>query len=288
MRCLGRLGLVGLVALAACSGSSTSSGTTTTSASTGAPSPASKETAVGAFTLTGDPALTGAASEVSIRCEFPDIEGPSIAVLAKASDGSTSLRLGIRAGKVTVRLFGTGDDGQYHERAFEGSGVTGFDPTKGAAIGSSLTETTATASATPGSLGSVESVKGSVDCREQRPGSATLTLTGDTAEGRLDAATLDLVRVECNQDAVGNEAVVLGILTTGSTKAFVSIGLRVSGFDVVQTLASGAQYRYESPPGTTTVTPTGGHVSGDAVEQTPDAPHVLHVEGDATCGSATG
>ncbi|MEY2448936.1 MAG: hypothetical protein QOH79_2412, partial [Acidimicrobiaceae bacterium] len=103
MRCLGRLGLVGLVVLAACSGSSTSSGTTTTSASTGAPSPASKEAAVGAFTLTGDPALTGAASDVSIRCEFPDIEGPSIAVLAKASDGSTSLRLGIRADKVTVR-----------------------------------------------------------------------------------------------------------------------------------------------------------------------------------------
>ncbi|MEY2423893.1 MAG: hypothetical protein QOI95_3960 [Acidimicrobiaceae bacterium] len=285
MRRFGRLGLVCVIALAACSsGSSSSSSTTTTSPAALVPS----GTPVGSLSLSGDAGLTGPATGVSIRCGFPDLQGPSIAILATAYDASTSLRIGIRAAKVTVRLFSTATDGQYHERAFEGTAVTDFDAAKGAKIESNLSEVKATASSTPGALGAITAIKASIECNAQKPGTSSLTLTGETAEGSLSAAKLDSVRVECNQDALGNEVVVLGILTIGSTKAFVSVGLRVDGLELIETFeAFDAQRRYQAPAGAASPTATGGHANGDVVEQNATPSHTLHVEGDVVCGSPT-
>jgi hypothetical protein len=279
---LGEVCIVVLV-LAACSGSSSSSGTTTTATSAAFPVPGTA--AIGTVSLTGDPAVSGLAGDVSIRCGFPNLKGVSIAVLGKAYDTTTDMRIAVRANNITVQLStGTGTD--FHERAFEGTGVTEFDPAKGAQIDSPLNETLATAGTTGGAVPAITSIKGSVDCRGQKPGASTLTLTGATAEGQLTAATLDNVRVECNTDSLGNEVSVVGIATIGSVKAFMSIGLRVDGTSISELTESGAARQYQAPAGSAAPTPTGGHASGDAVEQKVAPPHVIHVEGDVTCGSA--
>lgn len=288
--------LASILAMSACSDSEPASKPSPSASSSAAPVP--HGTPIVELSLSGDAALTGKAADLSVRCDFPDLEGESIAVLGKAFDGETSVRLGVFAGKVTVRLFGTSTGGSYVQRDFEGTDVSGFDVTEGATIDSSLTETVEpTASASSGSLGAVTSVKGTIQCNDQDPGTSGLTLTGDTAEGTLNRATLDHARVECNQDPAGNEVVVLGLLTVGSTKAFVSVGLRADGLSVIETFELGAQRRYRAPPGSATATSTGGHASGDAVEQflevgsplfeSATPPHAIHVEGDVTCGSPT-
>jgi hypothetical protein len=282
-RWIGRLGVVGILALAACSGSGSSHATTTT-ATSNSTSLVPQGTPIGTVRLTGDGAVTGAAGDVSIRCGFPNLKGRSIAVLGTAYDTTTAMRVAVRAGSVTVQLSaGTGAD--YHERAFEGTGVTGFDPAKGAQIDSPMTEVPATSGSTAGTVPAITSINGSIDCHGQKPGTSTLTLTGDTADGRLAAATLSDVRVECNTDPVGNEVSVVGIITVGSAKAFVSVGLRVDGLTVSELLESGTSHQYEAPTGSATPTSTGGHANGDAVEKNTSPPHTIHVEGDVTCGS---
>ena len=265
-RVLAGIVLVSALALGACSDSKSASDPASSAPNASASGAVGTPTAT--LTLTGDAGLTGAAGDLSVRCDFPDLDGESIALLGKAYDGETSVRIGVFAGKVTVRLFGTGTGGAYVQRDFEGAGVSGFDANEGATIDSSLTETVdPTASESPGSLGAVTSVKGSIQCNDQDPGTSGLTLTGDTAEGTLNGATLEHTRVECNQDPGGNEVVVLGILSVGSTKAFASVGLRTDGLSVIQTFDSGDQRRYQGSPGSATATSTGGHASGDAVEQ---------------------
>ncbi|MEY2433423.1 MAG: hypothetical protein QOC92_3148 [Acidimicrobiaceae bacterium] len=272
--------LATLLLLVACTDGASPSGSTKSSS---VPSSASTEPAATAqFAFTSDNGLAGAASNLTVRCGFPDFAGPSIAVLARAPDAAVQFRVGITAGKVSVRL-GSGSGADYHERAFEGPGVKGFDSTGGAQIDSLLTDAAASPGSTTGALGAVTSIKGSVDCVGQDPGSSTITVTGETAEGPLIAARLEQVRAECFNP--GDEVVVLGILNLGFTKAFVEYGLRPDGIDVVETLQAGGEHRYHSPAGTATLTGQGAHASGDAVEQDAAPPHTLHVEGDAVCGT---
>jgi hypothetical protein len=285
MRRLRWVGLVCLVVAAACSdGYNSSSSSSTSTSSSGAVGPNGKS--IGNLSLTGDGGLSGAASGISVRCDFPDLAGESIAVLGTAYDTSTSLQVRVLGGRVTVRLF-AGSGADFHERAFEGTGVTGFDVAKGAQIDSQLIESAATGGATPGPVGAVTAIKGSLDCGDQQPGSSAVTLTGDTPEGALAGATLAHARVECNQDSVGNEAVALGIVDVGSTKVFVTVELRADGLGVTETLESGVQHHFQAPGGAATVTSTGAHASGDAVEQGASHPHTIHVVGDVTCGTPT-
>jgi hypothetical protein len=278
--------LVSALALSACSDSESSSKPASGASSTAAPATPGRP--IVELSLSGDGGLAGAVSDLSVRCDFPDLNGESIAVLGKAYDSVTQVRVAVLAGNVTVQLFGSGPDGAFAERDFEGTGVNGFDVAKGASIDSPLTETAPkTKGATAGSVGAITSIKGTVDCNGQDPGTSGLTLTGDIAEGALSSAKLDHARVECNRDAAGDEVVVLGLLAIGSTKAFVSVGLRAGGIGIVETLDSGVQRRYQAPPGSATATSTGGHADGDAVEQDVTPPHTIHVEGDVTCGTPT-
>jgi hypothetical protein len=273
-----------VVALAACSDSGSSDKPVSSGSSSSGPVVAEKPAA--SISLTGDGGLNGAVTDVSVRCDFPDLDGDSIAVLGKAYDPATSVLVAVFGTKVTVRLFGTGSDGGYVQRDFEGTGVTDFDVRTGATIDSSLKEVAASnQSVSSGALGAVSSVKGSLQCNGQQPGTSELTLTGETVEGAVNGAKLEHARVECNRDAAGDEAVVLGLLTVGSVQAFVSIGLRTDGVSVSETLDTGRQHRYQGPPGSATPTPTGGHANGDAVEQGATPPHTLHVAGEATCGT---
>jgi hypothetical protein len=71
----------------------------------------------------------------------------------------------------------------------------------------------------------------------------------------------------------------------GEQPTFLQLGLRPEALEVDKTVGS-AQHQYLSPPGTVTLDDNGAHVDGDATEQEGSTPpHVLHVEGAATCGT---
>ena len=235
------------------------------------------------ITFTGDVGLTGAGSDPSVRCNFPVLEGMSIAVLAKPPNSTVLARVGLQSGKVKV-FVGSGSGPDYHERAFEGTGVTSFDAARGAVIDSTLTETAATAGSTKGSVGALTAIRGSVECGDQTAGTSTVTITGNTAEGALVAAVLDPVRVECDASPDGDEVASSGLVRVGSTRALVAIGLSSDGaVSVDETLPSGL-HRYRAS-GSSTITSTGAHVRADVVEQGVATPaHTLHVEGDLSCG----
>jgi hypothetical protein len=234
-------------------------------------------------TLTGAVGLAGALTDPGVRCSFPVLEGLSIALLAQLPDSTSQTRIGLRSGKVTV-IVSSGSGADYHERAFEGTGVRSFDPVKGAVIDSTLTEAAATAGSTKGSVGAITSIRGSVECGDQTAGTSTVTFTGATPEGTLDAAKLDPVRVECDPSPDGDEVVASGLVRVGSANALVALGLTSDGAVTVDEMLSGASHRYVAD-GTSSVTPDGAHVRADVVEQGGATPaHTLHVEGDLSCG----
>ncbi len=146
---------------------------------------------------------------------------------------------------------------------------------------STLTEVP-TASGSAGGIGQLTAIKASIDCAGQDPGTSTVTLTGDTPQGALTNAVLETARVECYPPA--NEVSVVGIVTLAGTKVFVDLGLRPDSVSVNKAV-EGGNLNYVSPPGAATVTDTGAQVNGDATEQSGTASHVLHVQGDATCGT---
>jgi hypothetical protein len=261
--------------------STTETTTPTTRPPTSSTAPTTSPTA--RISFTGGVGLTGAATDASVRCNFPVLEGLSIAVLAQPPDSTLLARIGLRSGKVKV-FVGSGSGPDYHERAFEGTGVTSFDAAKGAVVDSTLRETTATAGSTKGSVGAMTAIKGSVACGDQTAGTSTVTITGDTAEGALAAAVLDPVRVECDATPDGDEVVASGLMTVGSAKALVAVGLTSDGAVTVdESLASGSHKYIAS--GSATVTSTGAHLRADVVERGTATPaHTLHVEGDLSCG----
>jgi hypothetical protein len=278
------LGLAIITAVGACSSSSKSSSPASTTGSpptsTTVPGPVEPSAKI---ELDGPVGLAGPASEQGVRCNFPDLDGVGIAVLAVPPDGTSLARIALRPGRVKV-IVGTGDGPDYHERAFEGAGVTSIDPARHAVVDSTLTETAATTGSTKGSIGVLTSIKGSVECGDQTPGTSTVSLTGTTREGTLVSAVLDPVRVECDPTADGDELAASGLVQIGATKALVSIGLTSDGAVTVDEALPSGSHRYVSA-GTATVTSTGAHVRADVVEQNAPPPaHRLHVEGDFTCG----
>jgi hypothetical protein len=235
------------------------------------------------ISLTGDVGLTGVATDPSVRCNFPDLEGLGIAVLAHPPDSALLARIRLAPSTVKV-VVSSGSGPDYHERAFEGTGVTSFDAAKGAVVDSTLTETAARAGSTSGSLGAMTGIKGSVECGDQTAGTSTVTITGDTAEGALAGAVLDPVRVECAESPDGDEVIALGLMQVGSVKALVKLGLTSDGAVTVDETLPSVSHRFMAS-GSSTITSTGAHVRADVIEQEVATPApTLHVEGDLSCG----
>jgi hypothetical protein len=235
------------------------------------------------ISLTGDVSLSGAASDPSVRCNFPDLEGLSIAVLAHPPDSALLARIRLAPSTVKV-VVSSGSGPDYHERTFEGMGVTSFDAAEGAVVDSTLTETTARAGSTSGSLGAITGIKGSIECGDQTAGTSTVTITGDTAEAPLAGAVLDPVRVECAESPDGNEVVALGLMQVGSIKALVKLGLTSDGAVTMDETLPAVSHRYMAG-GSSTITSTGTRVRADVVEQEVATPApTLHVEGNLSCG----
>jgi hypothetical protein len=266
-------GVVSLLLVAACT-----SGSGTKAQSSG---PASTAAAASAkVSVQGDEAVTRAFGQPDVRCSFPDVDGPSIALLSTSS--GLVFRTKVQQGKVAVLVTDSATPTP-HERDFSGTGVTTFDPATGAQVDSALTETP-TASPMPGDIGRLSAIKASVDCAGQDPGSSTVTLTGDTPRGALSNAALETPRVECNP--AGNEVSVVGVVDVGGGKEFIDLGLRPDGVTVNKLVGNGEEY--VSPADAATVTDTGAQVNGDAAGQGAAAAHVLHVQGGARCGTPVG
>ena len=267
MRGLGRPLLVAALVMAACTSDSKPKGVASSS------SAGSRGSAL--LTLQGDAAFNGPIPSPEVTCQFPDVDGLRIAVLATARDSSV-LRIAIGPDDVTI-IVNSGSDPTAPERAFRGRGVSSFDATTGATVDAQLTE--------GGAPGPITAIKGTVECGAQAPGSSTITVTGDTVGAHLDHARLDPVLVECYFSA--GEVIVLGIAQSGGTKVHLLVSITSHGLGVEEELQPSGQRRYAGSLSGASITATGGHADGDVVEKDAAPPHTLHIEGDAVCGTPT-
>jgi hypothetical protein len=249
--------------------------------------------ATATLTFTGDPGLAGPATKAQVSCNFPKPDGSlTIFVLDQPSEPAAVFNMHVSAGKVSVGVY-SGSGTGFRGRNFQGSGVTGFDAAKGARIDSTLTEVTGSGD-NPGPLGAITSIKGVIDCGSQTPGTSTITLSGDTAEGSVNGG-LHPFRAECDTSAsIGNRVFLVGAGRVGSAKALFEITFATDAITIFEFVVGtpGASHSYAvKGAGVATLTANGAHVAGDAVEQAPTsgsaqaAAHTLHVVGSVTCGT---
>src|SRR3954453_4341824 len=270
MRGVRRLVLVGALGMLACTSDSKPAVSGSSASSSAAPAP-------GTARLTLDlPEGAVPIGTPQVNCFFPTVDGLQIAVLAFSPDNAQTYRIGGAPGGVVVR-HGTGSGGDFKEQVFRGSGVTQFDATKGATIDAPLHD-----DSNPSAMGSI---KGSVDCGDETPGSSTITVTGDTAAGHLDHARLEPSLVECYEAA--GQVIVLGIADTGTSKVQLLVSMSPQGLGVEEEVPPSGQRHYaqltDVTPGVE-LTGNGGRADGDVTDANATPPRSLHVEGDATCG----
>jgi hypothetical protein len=253
------------------------------SSGSNSPEPAAKpepESPNAAIILNGSRGIDGRAAEPSVRCNWPDLDGQAIAVLAQPPEAGSLVRIQLQPGHIEV-FISSGEGAAYHERTFQGTGVRSFDASRGAEIDSSLTETT-TGSPTA-DVGSVRAIRGAVNCGDQTAGTSDVRVSGDTILGPVSGAILDPVRVECDDTPAGNEIAASGLVKVGGDSVLMSIGLasdRTVSVNKATPNSSGSYYadsRWISSA-------DGGFLEADVVEQSATAPRRLHLEGDLTCG----
>ena len=141
--------------------------------------------AVATLSFQGSGGLAGRVVSYEVDCNQPGLTGTSIFLLADASAAGVGFNIRLFSAKIVVEV-ASGSGKAYKDRVFTGTGVTAFNPAVGARISTRLTEARAVPGQKKGSLGALTSVKGSVSCGNQRPGSSTIIFSGGTAEGRVD------------------------------------------------------------------------------------------------------
>jgi hypothetical protein len=272
-----------LVVLAAVACTDDSSKPSSSSASASSGPPVIKPTAT--LTLEGDGPLSTTVTASDIRCQFPDINGQSIAVLVDLTD-DTTLRLSLFPKKVVAKV-STGTGSSYAERDFEGTGVSDFDVLTGGQLDGTMQEVPVPGGAGKGSVGALTAVRGSVSCGNQRPGTSTVALTGDLGDVHPDRTGLVDPRVECND--ADNEIVVLGVLSGDTVKYLVELGLHQDGTTLTLYDANGGQRRFNGPSTGAKSQDKQAAFELDLVEQATESPlPTLHVSGSVTCGTPVG
>lgn len=243
------------------------------------------------LTFAGAAGLAGLATEPQVSCNFPNVDGSvSIFVLDQPPDSAVLFNMRFTAGKVSVGVY-SGSGTAFRGRSFEGSGVEHFNAAKGAQIDSTLRETTASnPGENPGTLGAITSIKGSIDCGNQRTGTSTVNFSGATADGAVKGR-LRPFRVECDTSApLGNSVHLVGVVKVGSTKALVITNLTPDSISIFESNPGppAIQHQYlVKAAGVSKLSATGARVKGAAVEQSPTngAAHTLDVKGNVTCGT---
>ena len=277
----------------AATATATSSQTATpapTPTATPTPTPApTKGPAAAQFTIVGDPAIAGAIANASVQCDVPGVAGPSIVLFYQTAPQGLAIRVVITGTTVGLR-YASGAGKTYLDREFTGAGVSGFDAAKGATLDTALA--TAPSATATGVLGPIKSIKGTIDCGNQTPGTSTLTMTGTTRDGALSSLALGQVRVECDHSAAyGNSVQIEGIATVPATGPtfFIIDGRASGGFSVAQEPSTGVQFYVNNQASAVTLSPTGIHISGTATLEVTAAaspsPYSITVSGDAVCGS---
>jgi hypothetical protein len=236
--------------------------------------------------LGGPAGKAGAVTLAGIRCNLPMLNAGQtalqISVLAEPEDPNLSVYIFVQQGNVTVR-YDSGQGSSYVERDFAGSGVTNFDPAMGATIDTPLTEVPTTGA--HGTLGVLTSIKGSIDCGNQMPGSATLTVSGPTLKGTINGAPSP-VNVECTSSVTNGRAVSInGIIQVGTTPYLIIMSVSPNSFTF---FAAGDGFFRSGSTAVATLTANGAHIDGDALEQNVAkgaTAHTVHISGDAICGT---
>ena len=260
-----------------------STGGATTAPATARPTATPAGPPVATASLVGDSGLGGAINATSIGCLAPTLDGPVINVFGKAADAGVDINLTVQSGAVTVQL-SSGSGTAFHSRVFTGTGVAGFDAARGAQLNSPLTEKTPAGS--PGSIGAITSIVGSIDCGNETAGTSTITVTGATPDGTL-AGPLTSVRVACITFSGGHSIQVLGLTTTGNTATLLVVSMAAGSLSVSQVVKGAPQSHYytNSAAGLATLSTTSVHVDGIATQAAPAGGTAqVHVSGDATCG----
>ena len=298
---VGRMSVIALMTglmVAACSGSAAATPTAASSTpmptvaaatATATPPPTAAPTkwpATQNLVLGGPAGEAGAVTLAGIRCNLPLLSGTQpvmeISVLGRPADPNLSVYIFVQQGKVDVR-YDSGAGSTYVERDFTGPGVTAFDAATGATLDSTLTEVATTDA--HGSLGVLTTIKGTIDCGNQLPGSSTLTVSGTTPKGDVSGG-LSPVNVECTSSTqLGSAVSVDGIVQVGSTPYSAIIYISPDSFTFY---AAGDAFYRNTSTAVATLTATGAHIDGDAVEQNPTTGKTatkVHVSGDVTCGT---
>ena len=235
------------------------------------------------LTLAGPTGAAGALTSGAVRCNLPSTGGLQISVLGQLADPNLSVYVFVSPGNVSVR-YDSGAGATYVERDFTGTGVTNFDAAKGAQIDSPLTEVPIQDA--KGNLGVLTSISGSIDCGNQMPGSSTLALSGLTTKGTLSGG-IDPVNVECQNGQYGPMVSIIGFAQVDMASTEVIMSVSPGTFTVYPV---GAGFYRNTSTATATLTATGAHVDGDAVEQlaagSKATPHKVHVTGDVICGTS--
>lgn len=280
-------GLLGACGPASTASPSTGAPTSIATESTAGSAQASVGPPSGELTLVGDAGLAGRLTALSTTCSMPSLNGLTIRTFATPPDTTVTVIVTVGAGSVEISVR-AGSGTTYVERDFSGTGVSAFDAARGGQVDSDVTPVTLPATILPGSLGAVTHIAGVIDCGNQTPGSGTITLSGDTAQGTIDGP-LAPIRVQCIASAQGADISIVGVVKVGDSLAFILVNGLTDSFNVVE-FAKGSgtsQFYRVAAPGVASVTTTGAHIEGDAVEVVAAGatPHTLHVSGDAICGT---
>jgi hypothetical protein len=238
--------------LAACGGSSTTGGGSS-QANSHSTTPTGPPTATAS--LAGDVSLAGAAKITNIQCGSPGLDGPGIILQGQANGFATNgvgLYITILAHKFVVRA-AIGSGATYTQREFDGTGITSFDAVKGTKVNSPVTED-ASAGLHPGAVGNVVRFTASVDCANQQPGTANITVTGTLPEGAL-SGTLASPRVNCASYPQGLTADVVAVTELGGKKALIIIGVTWAGISV----ATSGHFYVNPDPASGSATATTAH-----------------------------
>jgi hypothetical protein len=229
----------------------------------------------------GAASVTGPIIATSIDCNYPTLSGQEIYVLAHFSNPNLSTQLHVQSGKLTV-LLDTGQGTTFQSRTFTGTGVTGFSAGTGVQINSTLTETASAAS--PGTtLGEITSIKGSIDCGNEKAGSTTIHLTGTSTLGSFDT-DISSALVICRSypaSSGGNQIAVSGLAKAGTTPVSILVSIQNGTFSF-EAVAGPANSVFLNGTGTATVSGDTAHVDGTASSTTNSSS--VTVVGDATCG----
>src|SRR5579862_8345755 len=259
-----------------------SAGGTPSSAPSAVATPgASKGPPTAQFTLTGTAGLSGGVTINTVSCDLPSLTGPQVEALGKATDGSGFV-LFVTANHIEARV-ASGDGPTLKLRSFVGSGVSAFDAATGATLDSDLTESTP-AGAAIGTLGALDHIAGTLDCGNQQPGSATVTISGPSTFGPL-SGPIGAAKVTCTTSGSAHYVTARALTMAGTTPVLVFVNAGPQSLQLVIETGTMSDVFGAQGASASTTSSSGAQFSTDLTENVKAGatPLVLHVEGSDTC-----